>query len=547
MIGILSLCITHLFNMISIIVPIYNVERYLPSTLDSLIHQEGNIDYEILLVDDGSTDRSADICDKYASECTKISVIHKSNGGLSSARNAGIDAARGEYLMFVDGDDCLDSVTLAALTKAISLHPHCDVIQFRYEEVSPSMPLGHYIKEELEDYYECSDEQDYFLQLYQLGGVAASACTKLIKRSVIGDLRFKEGILHEDEEFVTRLLPQCRCIGYCSNQFYKYAMRPGSIIHSDFSRRRLDIIPILKERIAYLESRKFEDWVDKFRLKLYGVLRILWNDAYIARDLDSTQLIETELNALSSVKSPNVADWLMLKFSALRPWLLRGHFHIKSTLKPIVRKIRNAKIKYRRHKECSDRRKLLKYKDFTIISNNCWGGLVYQYFGLPYATPTIGLFMMDDDYIKFLENLDYYLSQSLVFIPHSESKYQERLNRETTAKDSYPIALLDDVEVHFLHYKSSEEAERKWEYRKNRINKDHLLVKMSQRSSNDDAILERFEKLPFENKICFTESVRIGKEFIHIPELKRLNIQGGDETPFVKDRVDFVELINNMR
>lgn len=532
---------------ISIIVPIYNVERFLPSTLNSLIQQEGSVDYEILLVDDGSTDGSASICEKYASEYNRISVIHKSNGGLSSARNAGVDAARGEYLMFVDGDDCLDPVTISSLAKAASEHPNCDIIQFRYEEVSPSMPLGHCTKEELENYYECTGEYDYFLQLYQLGGVAASACTKLIKRSAIGDLRFKEGILHEDEEFVTRLLPQCKCIGYSSNEFYKYMMRPGSIIHSDFSRRRLDIIPILKERIVYLERKKYDDLAEKFKLKLYGVMRILWNDAYMDHSLDSTQLIERELRALSSVKSRNGADWLILKSSTLRPWILRGMYHLRSMLKPIVQKFRNAKIKYRRHKECSDRRKQLKYTDFTIISNNCWGGLVYQYFGLQYASPTIGLFMMDDDYIKFLENLDYYLSQPLVFISHKESKYKERLQRETTAKECYPIALLDDVEVHFMHYKSDEEAQKKWEYRKLRINKDRLLVKMSQRSSDDGTILERFEKLPFENKICFTESVRIGKEFIHIPELKRLNIQGGDETPFVKDMVDFVELINNMR
>lgn len=533
--------------MISVIVPVYNIERFLPSTLDSLIHQIGNVDFEILLIDDGSTDKSGDICDEYASEYDNISVIHKPNGGLSSARNVGIDVARGEYLLFVDGDDCLDSITISALKKATSLHPHCDVIQFRYEEVSPSMPFGHCAKEELSDYYECTNEHEFFLQLFQLGGVAASACTKLIKRSVIGDLRFKEGIQHEDEEFVTRLLPQCKCIGYCSNEFYKYMMRSGSIIHSDFSRKRLDIIPILKDRIVYLESKKYDDLVEKFKLKLYSILRILWNDAYRCNDLDSTQLIEVELNAMSSVKSCNGADLLILKSGVLRPWMLRGMFHLKSVLMPIAQKIRNANIKYRRRKECTDRRKQLKFTDFTIISNNCWGGLVYQYFGLQYASPTIGLFMMDDDYIKFLENLDYYLSKPLVFISHAESKYEERLQRETTAKESYPIALLDDVEVHFMHYKSSEEAQKKWEYRKARINKEHILVKMSQRSSNNLTILERFEKLPYKNKICFTESVHEGKEYIHIPELKRLNIQGGDETPFVMERVNLVKLINNMQ
>lgn len=534
--------------MISIIVPVYNVERFLPSTLDSLLHQEGMADLEILLVDDGSTDQSGDICDKYACGHNNICVIHKINGGLSSARNAGLDAAKGDYLMFLDGDDCLDSVTIASLAKAASEHPNCDVIQFRYEEVTPAMPFGHYTKEDLIDYYECSDEYSYFLQLYQLGGVAASACTKLIKRSVIGDLRFKEGILHEDEEFITRLLPQCSCIGYCSNEFYKYAMRPGSIIHSGFSNRRLDVISILKERITYLEEQGYKDLAEKFISRLYRNLRILWDDAYVAQDKESILLIEKELGEIASKRfSVNIVDVLVLKSDSFRSLYLRLAFNSKKLLKPLLQKSRNAKIKYRRHKECKARRKQLKYTDFTIISNNCWGGLVYQYFGLQYASPTIGLFMMDDDYIKFLENLDYYLSQPLVFISHAESKYKEQLQRETTAKESYPIALLDDVEVHFMHYKSVKEAEVKWENRKRRINKKHLLIKMSQRSSDDLTILERFEKLPFDNKICFTESVLIGKDFIHIPELKRLNIQGGDETPFVMDKVDLVKLINEMK
>ena len=532
---------------VSIIVPAYNVDRFLPSTIESLLCQEGKFDYEILLVDDGSTDQSGDICDKYACRYNNISVIHKTNGGLSSARNAGIDVAKGDYLMFLDGDDCLDPVTISSLAKAVSEHPNCDVIQFRYEEVPPTMPLGHCTTEDLIDYYECSDEYSYFLQLYQLGGVAASACTKLIKRSVIGDLRFKEGILHEDEEFVTRLLPQCSCIGYCSNEFYKYAMRPGSIIHSGFSNRRLDVIPILKERIVYLEMQGYKDLADKFRSKLYGNLRILWNDAYVAQDKESILLIEKELGEIASKRfSVNIVDVLVLKSDSFRSLYLRLAFNSKKLLKPLLQKSRNAKIKYRRHKECKARRRQLKYTDFTIISNNCWGGLVYQYFGLQYASPTIGLFMMDDDYIKFLEKLDYYLSQPLVFISHAESKHKEQLQRETTAKESYPIALLDDVEVHFMHYKSAEDAQKKWEYRKNRINKKRLLVKMSQRSSNDLTFLERFEKLPYKNKICFTELEHLGKEFVYIPELKRLNIQGGDETPFVMDKVDLVNLINEM-
>ena len=545
-IGILSLCITHLFKMISIIVPVYNVEHYLSSTIESLIHQVGDINFEIILIDDGSTDSSGEICDKYASENDNITVVHKLNGGLSSARNAGIEAARGEYLMFVDGDDCLDPSTISTLTRAVSLHPNCDVIQYRYEEVPPSMQLGHCVPEELTDYYECTNEHDYFEQLYQLGGVAASACTKLIKRSVVGDLRFKEGVVHEDEEFVTGLLPKCSCIGYCSNEFYKYLMRPGSIIHSNFSSKRLNIIQILKDRITYLEGRSYVDLVEKYRYKLYDILLLLWDSAYKSHDVDSVVILEEELNELSCIRPRKCQDIIILKSGVLRSSILRTLFHFRTLLRPVVQKVRNARIKYIRYKECKRRRKQLKYKDFTIISNNCWGGLVYQYFGLRYSSPTVGLFMMDDDYIKFLENIDYYLSQSLVFITHSESKYRESLQRETTAKDSYPVALLGDVEVHFMHYLSQEEAIQKWEYRKSRINKERLLIKMSQRSSNDPKLLERFENLPYANKICFTEVDYPGKSFIQVPELKRLNIQGGDETPFVMDKVDLVSLINGL-
>ena len=78
--------------------------------------------------------------------------------------------------------------------------------------------------------------------------------------------------------------------------------------------------------------------------------------------------------------------------------------------------------------------------------------MIYQYFGLKYLTPTVGLFIMDDDYIRFLENLEYYLAQPIKFIGHSQSRYQSVLGKESTAKNDYPIGLLGDVEIHFLHY-----------------------------------------------------------------------------------------------
>lgn len=517
--------------MITIIVPIYNIERFLPTTVQSLLAQGGNTDYEIILVDDGSTDGSPDLCDKYASENQNIRVIHKGNGGLSSARNAGLEIATGDYILFLDGDDCLAPNTLSSLSKAASEHFECDFIQFRYEEVPAAAPYGHKVNSALIDYYECDNEQDFFIQLYSLGGVAASVCTKLIKRAVLSDLRFKKGIIHEDEQFTTCLLSRCHKVGYCTNEFYKYVMRGGSIQHSAFSQKRLDAVRVIEDRLAYLKSKDYKQVYELFRNQLNSNLHILWNDAYEAKDSESCKWLEEKFIQYSSSQTH---------------FKLALRYNVKSLFKPIVQKLRNARAKWNIKRTTASRRRKLCNTDFTIISNNCWGGLVYQYFGLPYNSPTVGLFIMDDDYIKFLERFDYYIDQPLRFITFESSRYYDYLSRESTAKMSYPIAMLDDIEIHFLHFHSQVEADEKWKRRCKRINRKRLLIKMSQRFIHDIEILNRFDNLPFRNKICFTEVDYPKPGFIKIEELKYLNIQGGDETPYVIDKVDLTNLINSI-
>lgn len=537
--------------MISIIVPIYNVKRFIPTTVQSLIQQDADVDLEVILVDDGSTDGSSALCDKLAQENKRIRVLHKPNGGLSSARNAGLEVAKGDYIMFVDGDDCLDGCTIYALNEWCEEHSRCDFLQFQYEEVNPAVPFGHFVNETLDNYYEIDNEHDTFMQLYKLGGVAASACTKLIKRSTIGDLRFREGITHEDEQFTTELLKQSKRVGYCSNRFYKYAMRNGSIIHSGFSAKRLDIIPIFDERIEYLSNKGWQDLTELFCARFFQVLCLLWDEAFALSNNEFIRTIETKIENLCDYNFKIEGIEAKFKYHAgfFRKYVFRSCYYAKRFCRPFIQKFRNLKTKVDNRKVCKQRRKKLTppNNDFSIISNNCWGGLVYQYFGIPYNSPTIGLFFMDDDYIKFLERFDYYIVQPLKFITIEESRYKQQLQSESTAKMDYPIALLDDVEVHFLHYKSTIEAEEKWNRRLKRLNRNRLLVKMSQRSLDSDDILDRFEALPFKNKICFTEHKCKNPIFITIPELHLLNIQGGDETPFVMEKVDLVKLINEIK
>jgi uncharacterized protein (DUF1919 family) len=151
----------------------------------------------------------------------------------------------------------------------------------------------------------------------------------------------------------------------------------------------------------------------------------------------------------------------------------------------------------------------IKSRDFTIISNNCWAGRVYQYLDMPYLSPTVGLYFFAPDYIKFVSDLKHYLDTPLSFIKPEESKYFEELKiRNQTDK---PIGILGDVEIVFLHYKSQEEALEKWNRRKERVNFDNIILKFSWMNLCEEMHLKAFEILPFENKILIVDASRKSK------------------------------------
>ena len=144
-------------------------------------------------------------------------------------------------------------------------------------------------------------------------------------------------------------------------------------------------------------------------------------------------------------------------------------------------------------------RKRIKSRDFTIISNNCWAGRCYQYLGMPYLSPTVGLYFFAEDYLKFVSNLRYYLALDLEFILAEESKYFEVLKERNHTK--VPIGKLDDLEIVFLHYESENEAKEKWNRRKERINYNNIYLKFSKMNLCTEEDLRKFDSMDFENKI----------------------------------------------
>jgi len=137
--------------------------------------------------------------------------------------------------------------------------------------------------------------------------------------------------------------------------------------------------------------------------------------------------------------------------------------------------------------------------DFVIVSNNCWGAEVYKRLGLEYNTPFVGLFIYGEDYVKLLKNIDYYLALELSFVNYS---------KWTDLQINYPIGMLDDIEVHFMHYKSSLEAKTKWERRIKRMNiikdKNKWFFKICERDNIDIDLIKKFHHLPYKNKISFS-------------------------------------------
>ena len=226
---------------ISIIVPIYNVEKYLPRCIDSILAQTFT-DFELILVDDGSPDNCPQICDEYAKKDNRIKVIHKENGGVSSARNIGLDISNGKYLSFVDPDDIINTKYLDLLYNSIddADFVYCEFIRFtdkcNFNELLNS-EFDVYTKENV---YNCI----YFWSAIN------PIWNKLIKKETIGNLRFDNSLKNaEDTLFNFELLKRSHKVIHIRNELYGYFMRnDGAIGSLDFFGKKT-LLRLIKEYI----------------------------------------------------------------------------------------------------------------------------------------------------------------------------------------------------------------------------------------------------------------------------------------------------------
>ena len=238
--------------LISVIVPIFNVENYLEQCIESIISQTYK-NLEIILVNDGSTDNSLEICKRYELNDERIYIINRINGGAASARNAGLNKASGDYICFIDGDDYWsDEKGLEKLVNIIN-EKNVDMINFHYRKFSEykSKYFSCFVKID-ESMNLLHDKKGQIEWLFNNSQYIASSCNKLVKRELAG--MFREDVLCEDIEWSFRLLIKSMSIYTCNFDFYVYRQRKGSITHSINDNHINDLLKIIKDMIEILED-----------------------------------------------------------------------------------------------------------------------------------------------------------------------------------------------------------------------------------------------------------------------------------------------------
>lgn len=291
-------------ELISIIIPVYKVEDYLNRCIESVVKQSYE-NLEIILIDDGSPDGCPRICDCWAEQDERIIVIHKENGGLSSARNEGIRKAHGKYLMFVDSDDCIDQY---ACEKLLAYANDVDLVVAEaiiYEDKK----IIHRVHTNLEENRIYTGAECAMKEI-EVGEWFAAACYNMYKRQFILDnnLFFVEGILHEDIDYLPRLFLAAKAVKYMKYEFYIYITRQTSICGTKSSKNLNDLFSIyenwarLNETVCDEKLKKmYKGALTKYFIATCREYKV--KSRVYPSGINGTYLIKNALNAKEWVKA----------------------------------------------------------------------------------------------------------------------------------------------------------------------------------------------------------------------------------------------------
>lgn len=290
---------------LSVIVPVYNVDIYLKRCVDSILEQTFE-EFEVILVDDGSLDNSSEICNKYSESDKRVKVIHKKNGGLSSARNAGLNIAKGKYIAFIDSDDYVSKDMFKTMIN-LALSNNYDIVSCGFRRFYESRCNESVCKGAIYKYSNIEALDNYLLEYDNVNRkIDTVVWNKIYKRELFNDITFPEGKIYEDGYVTYKLLYKASNIAHIDDELYYYFQRQDSISNLGFSEN---------------DVKSYDDWRDIFRFVYINAnsLSSLAGNKYIKKNISMyinickyTGKINNSQNYKRSIRSDLMEDFKRL-------------------------------------------------------------------------------------------------------------------------------------------------------------------------------------------------------------------------------------------
>lgn len=322
---------------LSIIIPVYNVRQWLEETVNSVLNQTVR-DFELILIDDGSTDGSGELCDSLAQTDDRVRVIHQENAGVSAARNAGLDAAEGEFIGWVDSDDLIEADMFQRLILLAESH-NADIVQCQHDRACELNGSGR------SDTVNIMNGADFVRRMFSKQGGAytnqVALWSKIYRKALWEDIRFPVGMVYEDEMQTYKVCLKATRIVETEDVLYHYVKRENSIITGESHKKLLDKQKALADRLSYL-PHKLPDLEAVCAQTFLGFSANILSRMYQAEDTESVQqglgllfqhyeIVKKYANKYNRIYLP------LLKSKCGRHWVLKNDFE------PIQKMIRRLK------------------------------------------------------------------------------------------------------------------------------------------------------------------------------------------------------------
>lgn len=480
---------------ISVIIPVYKAEKTLRKCVESIIFGEEK-DLEIILVEDCAPDGSWILCQQLEQEYPQVkSFRNERNSGVSYTRNRGLDEASGEYVLFVDSDDWVSGGYVKTLIETQEKNPESLV-------VCGYLFIDHTTK--TRQYYGISGEtnivkRDFFQLVERV--LFQQLWNKVFRLKAIRKhgIRFNEAInMGEDYQFVLDVIEKTdcmECVIIDRALYYYVRWGNGSLMDNWVKNENLDEAINRIKRLAEIcgTTDQIEQRIEQFKRSfVYHIAR--------TRTLSRRQQMEEIRKLFADEKG--VAQFRKQRLLAMYEKVMTFGNCVSHVKKRIVWKLQAQ----RNIQNIRKAQRAFTNRDVTIISQNCIGGVFSHDMNLPFRSPTVNLFISADDFVRFVNRLEYYLNIEL----------------EISWGEEYPVGRLDDVEVHFVHYETCKEAQAAWERRKKRVNIDNIVILATDRDGFDDTVYAEWKKIRYA-KVLFTacEKYARDKDSIYFPKYKK--------------------------